>query len=375
MNDTQPTILLVDDDPNMLDFYELHIASAGFTPLLANDGVEALELLDRHDGELPSAIISDVDMPRLNGYELGEKLREDSRFAKLPLLFVSTLTSLEEKLKGYEVGADDYIGKPVAADELLVKTRHFIDARVQHDSLSKQLSDSFNTTMQAMTYSSHLGQVLAFLQDATSCGDYQCLAHRLFETTEGLGLNCSIQFHLPSGLRGYRRDGAITPLESNIMEVSRKQSRFFDFGPRTIVNYTNFSLLTKNMPVDDEEKYGTIKDVLGNLCNAVEAVLKILLANEETRKQAETMSSVDNTLLGFEHMLVSIQKETHEAIDDLSADFEDAFVTLGLTEAQEDKLREITHKCQLRTNQAFQKGLALNKSLSNVHSALQSAGG
>ena len=372
MNDTQSTILLVDDDPDILAFYEVHIADAGFTPLLANDGLDALELLDQHADRPPVAIISDVDMPRLDGYGLCRKLRDDPRFAKLPLLFVSTHTSLDEKLKGYAVGADDYIGKPVAADELLVKTRHFIDARIEHDSLSRQLSDSFNTTMQAMTYSSYLGQVLGFLQDATECEDYQRLAQRLFETSEALGLSCAIQFHLPSGLVGYRRDGAITPLESNIMEVSRTQSRFFDFGPRTIVNYTDFSLLVKNMPLDDAEKYGAIKDVLGNLCNAIEAVVKILMANDETRKKAATMSSVDDTLLGFERMLVSIQRETQEAIDDLAADLEDAFLTLGLTEAQEEKLRKIAHKCQLRTNQAFQKGMALNQSLSSVHSVLKS---
>lgn len=367
---TPNSLLIVDDDPDVINVLQLYIESEGHQVITAVNGADALKKLDEH-GENIQAVISDVMMPVLDGYGFCEKLRADERFQGLPFIFISTLTNMDEKLKGYGYGADEYISKPIAPQELIFKTRNIIENKIKHESLSKQLSESFNAAMQAMSYSSYLGQTLLFLQEATNATSFDEVATLLFETMNGLGLNSVIQFHINGELKGYRKDKEnITPLESNIMELSRKESRFFDFGTRTIINYDDFSLLIKNMPTDNPESYGTLKDVLGNLCNAIEAVTKILLSREETRQKNATMNMANGAIDKIEQSLHTIQTETEDAINSMMDDIEDAMITLGLLESQEEAIRTIVRRCRERSNKAFEKGQAVYDSFAIVHDTL-----
>ena len=245
MTNETNVILTIDDDPAILAFLQIHLSTEGYTTIQAANGKEALKILEQDTGEI-KAILSDVEMPEMDGYELCQRVRENDKLSSLPFIFISSHTELEEKLKGYSVGADEYIAKPlVDPNELILKTKNFINNKLQHTTLTNQLSESFNTTMQAMTYSSHLGQILLFLQDCSHYTNFKDVAKRLFETTESLGANVVIQFRTPYGHESYRKDGSVSPLEDNIIELSLKKDRFIDFNTRTIITYENFSLLVK----------------------------------------------------------------------------------------------------------------------------------
>lgn len=364
-------ILLIDDDPDLQKFLQRFLGQAGFEVLAAEDGEQGFNLLLEHAADI-SAVISDVEMPNLNGYQLCEKIRADTRFEKLPFIFVSAHTNLEEKLKGYEVGGDEYIGKPLQAEEVIIKVKNIVDNKIQHESLNKQVSDSFNAAMQAMTYSSHLGQILQFLQEAVHCTTFTQLADSIFNTTNSFGLNTTIQFYTRNNAQSFRPQGNVTPLEENVIELSRKKGRFFDFSARTVINYEDFSLLVKNMPLDDAEKYGAIKDILGNFCNAIEAATKIILSRNETQHKNQTMASVNAALEAIERTLTSVQRETAMVIEDMMTDVDEAMLTLGLTNNQEDQVRFITQTCLEKSKNVFKKGLELHKSFDQVHDALNS---
>lgn len=240
MTDEQNIILTVDDDPGILVYLELHLSTEGYSTIKATNGKEALNILEQDNGTI-KAILSDVEMPEMNGYELCEKVRENEQLKSLPFIFISAHTELDEKLKGYAVGGDEYIAKPlIEPSELIVKTKNFIENKLQHVTLTKQLSDSFNTTMQSMTYSSYLGQVLLFLQDSTHLSSLADVANRLFETTEGLGVNAVIQFRTADGYQNFRKNGAVSPLEENIIQLAQQKDRFFDFDARTIISISIF---------------------------------------------------------------------------------------------------------------------------------------
>lgn len=371
MTDQIGKILVVDDDPAILEFISIHLEAEGFNPIAAEHGQRALELLSEHEQNI-QAIISDVLMPGIDGYTLCERVRADTRFQMLPFIFISSQTDINEKLKGYIAGGDEYFSKPLDPDEMLIKLRYTLANRIKQESLNKQLSDTHSAAMQAMTYSGNLGQILLFLQEAVNVKTFEDLSKLIFKTIANFGLHPAIQYYTKSDVIGFRGDGPIMPLESNIMELSRNESRFFDFGYRTIINYNDFSLLIRNMPKDDPEKYGVMKDVLGNLCNAIEAIVKILLSNEMVNKKTETMVSVGDTLSQMEQSLYSVQYENERAIESMTDDLEEAMITLGLTDAQEDIIRAIAKKCLVESSEAFEKGAALLKSFSNVHDVLKS---
>lgn len=111
-------ILVVDDDEALRNVFAALLRHAGYRVLEAVDGVEALELWQR---EAPALVLLDVDMPRLNGWQTLEKIR--LRGGRQPVLMLTGLTSVDHRVKGLGAGADDYVGKPCDARELLARVQ------------------------------------------------------------------------------------------------------------------------------------------------------------------------------------------------------------------------------------------------------------
>lgn len=108
-------ILVVDDDPNILELVYIHLTQAGYEVIKAVNGLRALEVLDEHR---PDLAVVDVMMPKMNGYELTKKLREE---ADIPVLLLTAKGELEDKEKGFLAGSDDYVVKPFEPKELLFR--------------------------------------------------------------------------------------------------------------------------------------------------------------------------------------------------------------------------------------------------------------
>lgn len=121
-------ILIIEDDLVNQRLHSKVMESAGYRVTVAGDGLQALELVDKHSFDL---IISDVMMPNLDGYETCRKLRENPKTAQLPILLLTALDSLENKIKGFEAGADDYLAKPYEPDELIARVGVLLRRAVQ----------------------------------------------------------------------------------------------------------------------------------------------------------------------------------------------------------------------------------------------------
>lgn len=111
-------ILVADDDRNTRLLFETVLKRAGYTVLLAKDGVEALEVMDREHVDL---VILDIMMPNMDGYELTRELREFN--PTLPILMVSAKQMPEDKHKGFIAGTDDYMTKPIDSEEMLFRIK------------------------------------------------------------------------------------------------------------------------------------------------------------------------------------------------------------------------------------------------------------
>jgi len=233
------TVLVVDDDPSILMIHCKHLEQEGYNTLQAVDGKNALDLVEQQ-AENIDIILSDIQMPQLDGYQLCEKLKDDFSTADIPLIFVSGLTDLQEKLKGYSVGASDYITKPLHPPELKIKINHLLETRQQNNKLNQQVSDSVSTALQAMTYSSGMGQVLEFYNNSLNAKTFEELSFNVFEMTRAHDLKCSLYILTPGKTYTFGDQNTVSPLEKNIIELARKQSRFFDFKKRTVINYQPF---------------------------------------------------------------------------------------------------------------------------------------
>ena len=109
-------ILVVEDNPNARKLMEAVLKQNGYEPLLAADGIEALDVLDNKHVDL---IVLDVMMPRMDGYEFTETLRSSG--CELPILMVTAKEKPADKRKGFIIGTDDYMVKPVDEEEMILR--------------------------------------------------------------------------------------------------------------------------------------------------------------------------------------------------------------------------------------------------------------
>jgi len=113
-------ILAVDDDELTLRLVSVTLSKAGYQVVVAHNGQEALQRISESK---PSLILLDVMMPDISGFEVCTRLRSSPATASLPIMMLTALTTVEQKIKGFEAGADDYLPKPFVPDELLMRVR------------------------------------------------------------------------------------------------------------------------------------------------------------------------------------------------------------------------------------------------------------
>jgi len=127
-----PRVLVVDDTPANVSLLEQLLTRDGFTVLTAADGEEALRVFIEH---APDLVITDVMMPRKNGYELCSEIKDRPGSRLTPVVLVTSLNGVEERVKGMDAGADDFLTKPVDAHELRARVRSLLRLKAFTDDL------------------------------------------------------------------------------------------------------------------------------------------------------------------------------------------------------------------------------------------------
>jgi DNA-binding NarL/FixJ family response regulator len=116
-------LLLVDDEPGLRAAVTAYLEDEGFAVTTANDGEEGWQ---KAQDLLPDVVISDVMMPRCDGYGLLKKLRADERLGGTPVIFLTAKGMTADRIAGFQAGCDDYIPKPFDPDELVARVRNVV---------------------------------------------------------------------------------------------------------------------------------------------------------------------------------------------------------------------------------------------------------
>ncbi len=125
-----PTILIVDDLAKNVKLLEAHLAATGFQTETAYDGEEALAKVW---ADPPDLILLDVMMPKIDGFEVCRQIKQKESTRLIPIVMVTALDRIEDKVKGIQAGADDFLTKPVNRHELLARTRSLIRTKLLND--------------------------------------------------------------------------------------------------------------------------------------------------------------------------------------------------------------------------------------------------
>src|SRR5438094_3833303 len=134
------TILVVDDTPLNVKLLADLLTAKGYRAITAASGKQALEQIER---ERPDLVLLDVVMPEMSGYEVCRKIRDNPATTMLPVVMVTALDPSQERVKGIDAGADDFLTKPINQPELLARVKSLLRIKLLHDELA-----DWNTTLE-----------------------------------------------------------------------------------------------------------------------------------------------------------------------------------------------------------------------------------
>lgn len=114
------TILVVDDEQDLLDLIEYNLKKEGFGVLKAEDGLEGIEMAREHK---PDLVLLDIMMPKMDGMEVVEHMRDDKKLKRIPIIFLTARGDEKTEVEGLNKGGDDYITKPISTTKLISRIK------------------------------------------------------------------------------------------------------------------------------------------------------------------------------------------------------------------------------------------------------------
>ena len=142
--DPEATILIVDDEPTNVDMLSQELEEEGYKLLTANDGEDALIKVHEHQ---PDLVLLDVMMPKVDGFTVCRILKRSGKTILIPVILLTALSAHEDRVRGIEAGADDFISKPFDRNELLAKIRSLLRQKRHRDEQEEGLKEKLQSTM------------------------------------------------------------------------------------------------------------------------------------------------------------------------------------------------------------------------------------
>lgn len=273
-------ILLVDDNPTNLAVLFDYLDNIGFMLLMAQSGEKALKIIEKRK---PDIILLDIVMPGIDGFETCKRLKENDELKDIPVIFMSALSETVDKVKGFEIGAVDYITKPFQQEEVLARISAHLTIRDQQKKLLEQQQKLLE-----------LNESLSRL-NASKDRFFSIIAHDLktpFTALLGMTgflLSDFSEFNkneMQEWLHGLHRAADSTyALLKNLLVWARLQRGSMEFKPEQIdlnkIAAANISLLTenarqKNIDLQNSVEPGTFVYADRNM---TDTVLRNLLSN------------------------------------------------------------------------------------------------
>ncbi|QEP43874.1 response regulator [Ectothiorhodospiraceae bacterium BW-2] len=329
-------ILIVDDDlmfqgmlQALLKSYRLKVVASG---------EEALAEVEQF---APKLILLDINMEGMDGYETCRQLRQREVSREVPVIFISNMVALEDRMQAFGAGGNDYIGKPPDSSELIAKVEKMLQLQGERHRLQQELQQSYSLIMDLQQESSNLQSVSRFMQAGLFCHDLNDLFTLFFRTTRELGIGCALKLLLPDDHQIRADNGSISRLEREILEMAESFDRIYSFGHgRALFNWQYASLLVRN---------ATDKlDIIAILMDGLNASMKAIVTENSLLEQVQRLES-DNG---------EVKDRIYDLFQEMNISLKEAILSLGVTSLtmdEEDKLNDLIDLFNGKINQQMDR--------------------
>lgn len=317
------------------------------------DGMDMLATLTP---EVPTLVILETLLPGPTGYEICQMIHDEYTHCVTCVIFLSAKTSVDERIKGMDAGADDYINKPYDVLEIFAKVRSAIDILDSKVGLKQQLDYASQTAFQAMSAQSEMGIIMKGVQGVIEAHTFEELTDAVFTCLSEFEIKSTLYYEVALQPRFVASPGrASTSMEQEIITVVRKSQRIWTKGTRCIFTFGDTSLLVLNMP-DDEEKAGRLRDSLCFLMEAFDVKTDAINKQQALVDAENWQQSVKEITL----LLNKASKDLQQSVDgststirSMMSDLDMLLPSLGLEEDQENRIHYITDSSAEKFNEAI----------------------
>ncbi|SDG53128.1 response regulator [Propionivibrio dicarboxylicus] len=333
--------------------------------------------LDRMRQKLPDLLLLDVDMPEMDGFTLCRHIKANATTQHVPVIFVSALDDLESRLAGYDAGGADFIAKPFSFPE--VKKKIEIVQRVSEEKsrLRGQLDESEMLTSLVMSNLDEYAVLVKFLRALNVCEQLDAVAAAVLDLLSSFGLKGAVQFRLAGEEMTVDHQGQVTPLEASIIAHVRTLGSIATFKNRAAFNFEHATVLVSNMPIEDPDLCGRLRDHLAIAVETLEARLQALQMRSERDAAKADIGEVLQGLARVMHDSGEKYRLAHElgatTIYQLQDELRGVFASLGMSEAQEDAIQAIIETKTDRLVELYDFGGEIEKTLAALRGRLNHA--
>lgn len=331
-------LVLVVDDENTARTLHRTALSSRFDVVSASSGEETLQLCHER---LPDLVLLDVMMPGMDGYETCRRLRE---FTDIPIIFATANESLDEHLKAFDAGGDDIITKPVVREILLRKAALAIQRKNERQSLRSEKDNLQSMAMNFLSAVGESGVLQKFMQASLTSSTSKELGRHLVEAIRDFGLECSVLIRDQASSTTLTSQGEPSAIEISILEQSASMGRIFQFRHKLVVNYDRVSVIVNNMPADDADKSGRIRDNVAMLAEMTDTLCENVDMRQASMSRAEQLQvALGAAVMAIEALHEknrNAQSDTRLLLQELVDNIEKSYSWLGTSRDQEARISQ-----------------------------------
>ncbi len=338
-------------------------------------GEEGISVIKDRGADL--ALI-DINLPDMKGFELCEKLRKNKRSSNMPIIMISATDDREEQLRGYELGADDFIPKPIDINELEVKVGQVLGRAKQINKIEASSKKAKTNAMAAMQASNEMGEIVRFMERSMSEQDPIALAQDIVMTTDRFGFDCSVQLHALDMVINF--DGSVLPDDatvSKVMTFARTKGKIEGYKNRVFFNEEFVTILIKNMPEDDPETSGRARDTLCMLIDGSNSVMRAIRLRQELMaiRNSNTFQIIGKCVEELKHLpshLGEVVRKSLGVVDNIQAELQGKLIGLDLTEEQEEEIFSIISQAHVTVDALKDTEVIIEEAIDSVYNNLKS---
>ena len=363
-------VFAVDDDPMIRD-----VMSAILEPdcqLVTFSSCEKCQA--KLASEKPDLFLLDISLPGMDGYSFCRIIKDDAALRSIPVIFVSSHDTIEERVKGYDAGGEDFIVKPFEPEELLRKVKVSQGIIANQRALAGQLEEAEMLSSLVIASMDETGILLQFMSKLIAMESTEEIASETLELLHRYRLSGVVQTRLDGDTQTLSETGKNLPLEVSVIEHVRDQGRIFEFSRRSVHNFEHVTLMINNLPLEDPDYCGRLRDHLSVAAQGIDSRLQALQTKARNHRTQvgilAALESVSDTIMEVGEANKRNSEDSATLVSDLQNTLLNSFYRLGLTDNQEKFLQNMVGDFSNRMTEMLSSGEETQRSLERLNDKL-----